>query len=48
MEVSNFVLNIHTRPSLLQRLPFVFYEDETSFTVNHGFQVLEKCAQGKI
>jgi len=43
MEVCNFHLSkLHTR------LSFVFYEDETSLTVNSGFQVLEKCAQRKI
>ena len=48
MEVSNYIIaKIHTR-LMLQRLPFVFCEDETYFTVNRGFHVIEKCAQGKI
>ena len=49
MEVSICITpKIHTRPSILQRLPFVFYVNETSFTVHCGFQVLEKYAHGKI
>jgi len=49
MEVSNFNLpKIHTWLSILKRLSFVFYEDETSLKANCGFRFLEKCAQGKI
>lgn len=40
MEVSNCVIpKIHTRPSILQRLLFVFYVNEMSFTLHRFFQV---------